>query len=57
MWGRQLAQISRIPASQQVSQFEIWPVSNPRPMKLWDWREKQRRQRKQRRSISLDMLR
>ena len=54
-WGRRLVQILRIPAPQQASQFEIW-VSNPRSMKLWAWREKQRRQRKQKRCISLDML-
>ena len=52
-WGRRFIQISRIPAPQLASQFEIW-VSNPRSMKLWAWREKQRRQRK--RTQSLDIL-
>ena len=53
-WGRRLIQISRIPAPQRASQFEIW-VSNPRSMKRWAWREIQRRQRKQRRCVSLEI--
>ena len=44
-WGRRLVQLSRIPAPELTSQYEIW-VSNPESMKLWAWRAKQWRQRK-----------
>ena len=44
-WGRRLVALSRISDPELSSQFDGW-VRNPSSMKLWAWREKQRRQRK-----------